>query len=155
MIQKGNGTRAGAAMLLKDNWYYPIKESARIGWSLTIFPAFFPPTHTHMSTFCRCADRLVVRKLRTESADGPCGQHRLEQISWMTCRERKTIYHHRPRAMSNSGSPSLRTEPNLRFSAKIFGFLRKSAVSSQGEGVNLRKSAVFCENLRFGLSLSP
>ena len=24
-----------------------------------------------------------------------------------------------------------------------------------GEGVNLRKSAVFCENLRFGLSLSP
>ena len=24
-----------------------------------------------------------------------------------------------------------------------------------GEGVNLQKSAVFCENLRFGLSLSP
>ena len=24
-----------------------------------------------------------------------------------------------------------------------------------GEGVNLRKSAVFCKNLRFGLSLSP
>ena len=24
-----------------------------------------------------------------------------------------------------------------------------------GEGVNLRKSAVFCENLRFVLSLSP
>ena len=40
----------------------------------------------------------------------------------------------------------------LRFSAKIFGFLRKSAVSCAlqtlefpGEGVNLRKSAVFCE----------
>ena len=50
----------------------------------------------------------------------------------------------------------------LRFSAKIFGFLRKSAVSCAlqvlefpGEGVNLRKSAIFCESLRFGLSLSP
>ena len=50
----------------------------------------------------------------------------------------------------------------LRFSAKIFGFLRFSAVSCAlqmlefpGEGVNLRKSAVFCENLRFAHSLSP
>ena len=50
----------------------------------------------------------------------------------------------------------------LRSSAKIFGFLRKSAVSCAlqmlefpGEGMNLRKSAVFCENLRFGRSLSP
>ena len=57
------------------------------------------------------------------------------------------------------------TEPNLRFpavSAKIFGFLRKPAVfcalqmlECPGEGVNLRKSVVFCENLSFGLSLSP
>ena len=52
----------------------------------------------------------------------------------------------------------------LRFAAKIFGLLnlRFSAVSCAlqmlefpGEGVNLRKSAVFCENLLFGLSLSP
>ena len=50
----------------------------------------------------------------------------------------------------------------LRFSAKVFGFLRTSAVfcalqmlEFPGEWVNLRKSAVFCENLRFGLSLSP
>ena len=56
------------------------------------------------------------------------------------------------------------TEPNLRFpavfsvSCEDLGF---SAVSGallmlefRGEGVNLRKSAVFCENLRFGFSLS-
>ena len=49
----------------------------------------------------------------------------------------------------------------LWLSAKIFSFLRKSAVSCAlrmlefpGEGMNLRKSAVFCDNLRFGLSLS-
>ena len=53
----------------------------------------------------------------------------------------------------------------LRVFARIFGFscenLRFSVVSCAlqmleflGEGVNLRKSAVFCENLRFGLSLS-
>ena len=48
----------------------------------------------------------------------------------------------------------------LRFSAITFDFLRKSAVSCAlqmlefpGEGVKLRKSAVFCDNLRFGLSL--
>ena len=55
------------------------------------------------------------------------------------------------------------TEPNLQLpvSAKIFGFLRKCVVfctlqmiEFAGEGVNLRKSAVFRENLRFGLSLS-
>ena len=53
------------------------------------------------------------------------------------------------------------TEPNLRFlwfSPKIFGFLRFPALQMlefPGEGVNPRKSAVFCEDLRFGLSLSP
>ena len=60
------------------------------------------------------------------------------------------------------------TEPNLRFpavfcenlwfSAKICGFLRKSCALQMlefpGEGANLQKSAVLCENLRFGLSLS-
>ena len=63
------------------------------------------------------------------------------------------------------------TEPNLRFPAV---FCEKSSVLCEnprisavscalenlmlelpGERVNLRKSAVFCENLRFGLSLSP
>ena len=54
----------------------------------------------------------------------------------------------------------------LRFSAKICGFLQKSEVfcgflcppnawEFPVEWVNLRKSAVFCENLRFGLSLAP
>ena len=52
----------------------------------------------------------------------------------------------------------------LQFSEKVFGFLRNlrfSAVSCAlqmlefpREGVNLRKSAVFCENLRFGLSVT-
>ena len=48
---------------------------------------------------------------------------------------------------------------NLRFPAKICGFLRFSCALQMlefpGEGVTLRKSAVFCENLRFGRSLSP
>ena len=47
----------------------------------------------------------------------------------------------------------------LQFSAKICGSMRKicalQMLEFPGEGVNLRKSAVFCENLRFGLSLSP
>ena len=42
---------------------------------------------------------------------------------------------------------------NLRFSAKICGFLRFPA-PSKCWNFQLRKSAVFCENLRFGLSLS-
>ena len=51
------------------------------------------------------------------------------------------------------------------FSAKIFALLQKSAVfcgflrlqmlEFPGEGANLQKSAVLCENLRFGRSLSP
>ena len=53
---------------------------------------------------------------------------------------------------------------SVRFDPPHPGFresLRFSAVSCAhileflGEGVNLRKSALFCENLRFGLSLSP
>ena len=47
---------------------------------------------------------------------------------------------------------------NLGCSAKMCGFLRFRALQMlefPGEGVNLRKSAVFFENLRFGLSLSP
>ena len=62
------------------------------------------------------------------------------------------------------------TEPNLQFpavkSAKIFGFLRKfcgflrfpaplQMLEFPREGANLRKSTVFCEDLRFGRSLSP
>ena len=50
----------------------------------------------------------------------------------------------------------------LRFSSKVLGFLRNSAVSCAlqmlefpGEAVNLQRSVVFCENLGFGLSLSP
>ena len=53
------------------------------------------------------------------------------------------------------------TEPNLRFLAVFCENLRCSAVSCAfqmlefpGEGVNLRKSAVCCEDLGFGLSLS-
>ena len=34
-------------------------------------------------------------------------------------------------------------------------FQKDQGKKDRGEGVNLRKSAVFCENLRFGLSLSP
>ena len=61
------------------------------------------------------------------------------------------------------------TEPNLRFpavccenlrsSANICGFSTVSCALQMlefpGEGVNLRKAAVFCESLRFGLSRSP
>ena len=61
------------------------------------------------------------------------------------------------------------TEPNLRFPVVFCENLRLpakdlrfSAVSRglqmlefPGEGVNLLESAVFCVNLRFGLSLSP
>ena len=54
------------------------------------------------------------------------------------------------------------TEPNLRFPAFFCENLRLSALSCAlqmlhfpGEGANLPKSAVFCKNLRFGLSLSP
>ena len=55
---------------------------------------------------------------------------------------------------------------HLRWRSPICGFLRKSAVFcgflcppnawiSRRRRENLRKSAVFCDNLRFGLSLSP
>ena len=59
------------------------------------------------------------------------------------------------------------TDPNLRFPAiscknhcfppKLCGLLRLQALEFP-EGVNLRKSAVFCDNLRFGawsVTLSP
>ena len=62
-----------------------------------------------------------------------------------------------PKREPNLGFPAVFCE-NLRFPAKICGFLRFPAPSKcwnfQEKGIceNLRK---FCENLRFGLSLSP
>ena len=44
---------------------------------------------------------------------------------------------------------------NLRFSAKICGSCALQMLAFPGKGVNLQKSVVFCEHLRFGLSLSP
>ena len=40
VVEKGDGTLAWAAMLLKNHRNHPVKKRARVGWSLTILPAF-------------------------------------------------------------------------------------------------------------------
>ena len=40
VTQKGDGTQAWAAMLLKNYRNYPVKKGAGVGWFLTILPAF-------------------------------------------------------------------------------------------------------------------